>query len=110
MKEALRQPGKELDALVAEKVMGWRSMGDLWITTDENIMGKEWSPSTNIEAAWMVFLKVFCTHVAKSSAVISWCALNGKWSMALGVEPIMVDWTDTAPHVICLAALKVVGV
>ena len=41
------KPGRELDALVVEKVMGWK-----WLS------GNPWAPSTDIAAAWEVLEKM----------------------------------------------------
>jgi len=62
------EAGRELDALVAEKVMGWRedayhywgapgSSSTLWVvagSTEDHHGNTVWSPSTDIVAAWKV--------------------------------------------------------
>lgn len=48
------KPGRELDALVAEKVMGWRPGPDTWEegpTFSLVLHSYGWSPSTDIAAA-----------------------------------------------------------
>jgi len=66
--DQMQQAGREMDALVAERVMGWRihrRNTAWWVKAEEenentlNIMawacGKDkWSPSTDIAAAWKV--------------------------------------------------------
>lgn len=55
--------GSELDALVAEKVMGWKSgvrgMISIWAHGDGEYTVKSlWAPSTSIEQAWEVLEKL----------------------------------------------------
>jgi len=63
------EAGPELDALVAEKVMGWhraacsnwteRRSGQPWLDVDSlSAANPFWSPSTDIAAAWEVVEKV----------------------------------------------------
>ena len=97
-------PGRELDALVAEKVFG------------ETIFKHkaDWEPpeySTDISAAWEV--------VNKLSGGF-YFSIDGQWRSQLTGK---ISWRsrfkpsldapyisgDTAPHAICLAALKAVG-
>lgn len=55
------EPGRELDALVADKVMGWELSATQtnWMH-DHNIAAivVNWHPSTNISAAWEVVEKM----------------------------------------------------
>ena len=99
------KPGREFDALVAERVMGWPKAydaeADVWysITADEIPRY-----STDIAAAWEVV-----GHLTQ---------MPGFNSIDLRIEPdcvIAEAWIysraktvegDTAPHAICLAALK----
>ena len=87
------KPGRDLDALIAEKVMG-----------SENNCPHY---STDITAAWEVVEKFHKIDV--SHTFDGWfCSIdtsdeygqNGTWSHAQG---------QSAPHAICLAALNVVG-
>ena len=55
------QAGPETDALVAEKVMGWRhdlhlslTHAEDWRLTGRRVAGSDWSPTTDIAAAWEV--------------------------------------------------------
>jgi hypothetical protein len=120
--------GRELDALVAEKVMGWTS--DLYA---HSLMGEKvrlWLPpppsdvahtadtlprySTDIAAAWEVVEKVSGPGLAFELVDVGsfnpgytelprWCASFGDGNVVIAEE------ADTAPHAICLAALKAVG-
>ena len=92
------QAGHELDALVAEKVMGWAP-------------GERGTPafSTSIAAAWEVVEKM---RADKLSVTLTgyWEGSTGKWWVNVldNVETVATVRTDTAPHAICLAALKAV--
>lgn len=59
------EPGRELDALVAEKVMGWRLQGQsYWLCGDDVVHDVLfWNPSTDMYAAWEVVEKMQCAHV-----------------------------------------------
>jgi hypothetical protein len=100
-------PGRELDALVAEKVMGWTNLtSDFWgcPVKDRASMVPIHKYSTSIAAAWEVVEKLSETHR------ICITKANGKWAMALDDEIIWIsDGQETAPYAICLAALKAVG-
>lgn len=112
-------PGKELDILVALKVMGWERHPDfshLYRDTNRKEHGAfqvaEHIPnySTDIAAAWDVFEKLAIAPDAGPLAIEryrkSWAVTNGG-----GYEDgETFSEGDTAPHAICLAALKAVGV
>ncbi len=104
-------PGRELDALIAEKVMGlepWPEQDPRWKykafkapIVPYGVEPKPCAPpeySTSIEAAWEVvehidlFFKLNKVHATYRSAF-------GNLSGSIG---------ETAPHAICLAALKTV--
>jgi hypothetical protein len=122
--------GRELDALVAEKVMGWskrisadhsnspikqlRAFGIIyaWKDSEGNDRGLDvWHYSTDIAAAWQVVEKMkaleWRTEIAQTIqsgvdvTVIKW--EGGEF----GGE--FAEWGETAPHAICLAALKAIG-
>lgn len=123
--------GRELDALVAEKVMGWRPMqggvsmeigekGDLWEDGSRKWYGKDGDPrpmrllpspkfSTDIASAWLV--------VEKTDPVFSWVlsrAQDGDYDVSMtfhatDYEIVYEATADTAPLAICRAALKAVG-
>jgi len=123
---------RALDALMAERVMGWTWMRDGWWSPDRKqvvwadprvewmiapVDAVEWSPSTDIAAAWQVVEKCeFFTldrrppddsrygvvDGVKSEDVIWGCSLtmNGVFATAVAA---------TVPEAICRAALKSVG-
>lgn len=111
------KPGRELDALIAEKVFGlpqstWRDGED---HRDEDgvgvvVLGVRPDPySTDIAAAWTVVekLDLLRNHSFERSPdglyeIGVLYSDDGYWEV-YGSAP-------TAPHAICLAALKAVGV
>lgn len=127
-------PGPGLDALVAERVMGWERLEGqelldrlwpdnypsqnkhqerVWVRrgTDEVMACKECgtipSYSTEIAAAWEVVEAVKFYNMA-----IKWDA-DGAWLSGIpnpfwGV-PVHEGRGDSVPHAICLAALAAVG-
>jgi hypothetical protein len=101
-------PGRELDALVAEKVMGIsrRSL---------ELIPEELKPySTDIGAAWDVVEHVrmklefyhFSFHTGDEFEV-EFSRLDGRFLQ--GEDTIAMGRAKTAPLAICLAALKAVG-
>lgn len=123
----------EIDALVAEKVMGWRKEATLpeyffWKDVEKGKLTyhiDDWKPSTNIKYAWEVVEKLgfpeypFVLHKSyerydhdKKEFV------NPGFECRLGCECGTIEycecgysaWAKTAPLAICLAALKAVGV
>jgi len=110
--------GAELDALVAEKVMGWRSdpHGMFWIGKgtheDTRITPTEcpdcltefpaWSPSTSITDG-MEVLDHFGDVMKR---LLHNKGMNG-WECIIDYDH--AAQADTAPLAICLAALKAVG-
>ena len=119
-------PGRELDALVAEKVMGWT---DVQVVNDppfNTTMGRTVihgelyrfnvpNYSTNIEAAWEVVEKVtqFLRYNRKEYFPIIH-QYDGQWHCGWSWSYMdcaeYESKSDSAPHVICLAALKAMGV
>lgn len=118
-----RQPGRELDALVAEKVMGWRvdfdsrrhwteladiSLDRLVFTEPNGIFHGEQSIndippySTDVGTAWQVVERMKerggCNVLTYPSGVVQ-CWINGEHHAV----------ANTAPHAICLAALRAIG-
>ena len=122
------ESGRELDDLVAEKVMGYR------IPVQESLIGNEWSPiphySTDIAAAWQVIEKLTSQNAGPDKACIEaiintpkypgwptyvrdgeeehqdeWCV---EW--VDGIDTIDVAFGKTAPLAICRAALKIMEV
>lgn len=112
--------GRELDALVAEKVMGWRLVnyetyepattpedyecaayndGWEWEGWDEVGEAWKWRPSTDIAAAWQV-VEGFDVVTLERTA-------HGKWWASLWRQNDQngSEGADTAPLAICRAAL-----
>ncbi len=129
------KPGREMDALVAEKVMGWKFGKDpvglsCWVVSIDRTVDRCWSPSTDIAAAWEVVEKInqlpswpeydykgkIERHRERGAfRVESTYSLNrqGKWC-AYGTDrdqeyPLFEAYAEIAPHAICVAALKAVG-
>ena len=122
------QPGRELDALVAEKVMGWV---DLW-TDGKSYMAYPpheqkmpvgeaerdpiWPYSTDIAAAWEVFHKVKTMLFSKRKKFME----NLQWIVSKNNPPVGVPdweaglieysdlWWFVEPADICKAALLTV--
>jgi hypothetical protein len=99
------KPGRELDLLVAEKVMehkidsfGFERTNDYDGTDLKNY-------STDISAAWEI-LKILqqfhSTSVVYNNHVKSWSVFIG--------DLVDISSFESAPHAICLAALKAKGV
>jgi hypothetical protein len=112
------EAGKEMDALIAEKVMGWHlvkreNYRDEWVNADGRYQhpvprydGYEddedfhticWHPSESILWAWDVVEKL-CLSVVPYPGGDKWHAADGK----------VIAFADTAPLAICRAALLVV--
>lgn len=123
------KPGPELDALVAEKVMGWEraqarcrecsSLAERWIWKKNgqyvaDASGEcRYSPSSSIREAWEVV-----EHMSKTTkeywtieyfstgALVVFDYEGGRDLPWVAGEHRASE--DTAPHAICLAALKAV--
>lgn len=119
--------GREMDALIAEKVMGWaiHSRNTAWWVkvADENEVttevmaftyGKDrFAPSTNIAAAWEVVEKI----TDQKHWAFKLRRLPGKDYMACFIRLTKTGRDDfeskpskAAPFAICRAALKAMGV
>lgn len=95
--------GRELDILVAEKVMGW-----CWATLSIDL-GREFYPSTNMADAWEVVEKM---HKGKFLFDISLSVGAGYTVRFFSRDKEIfhtASYVETAPHAICIAALKTVG-
>lgn len=111
---AVMAPGRELDALVAEKVLGYE-------ITPGGYTGYLPSFSTDIAAAWEVVEKLRAMNstleLYSPGALVNdemgihaveWQATFKSWEEPWGPHGPSVE-AQTAPHAICLAALKAVG-
>lgn len=104
---------KEIDRLVAEKVMGWRKETyfppteladsyDVWVKSEtEYDYVERFNPSTNIRDAWFVAEKFEYAQVVKD---------GGHFYAEVANERYWMGDFENAPMAICLAALKSVGV
>jgi hypothetical protein len=107
--------GRELDALVAERVMGWelRSVGapSLVWTEKETGIGRshedQWNPSVSIHYAWQVVVKMLAREQAHIDLSIEPGGVHCFYS---SYEQEVDALGPSAPVAICLAALKAVGV
>lgn len=120
MKDQSMEPGPELDALIAEKVMGWKKESYRWMcdsvyvhtvhNEDHGTYYEEcmpWRPSELISHAWEVVEKF------KGGFDVCKNPLSKLWDVYVlpeGESRIALTNMPTAPHAICLAALKAVGV
>lgn len=129
--------GRELDALIAEKVMGWEATADglYWDARQkrtrlvlgsaiakkreemgiENGPGFVFAPSTDIAAAWEVVEKLrqhrdpeWVPDVSANNHTGGWvCSIGFVWPTVIG--NLVWETAATAPLAICLAALKAVS-
>ncbi len=113
------KPGRELDELIAEKVMNLKCKGGH--ETDDYELYKFPCPlcapknySTNIGIAWEVVEKLdtnieLSTMFKQEPKAVFISMLSPSLGVTFG-EPIWVEVIgETLPHAICLAALKAVG-
>lgn len=99
--------GRELDALIAERMMGEKEKticpecNSVWKFCNCPCLNPIFAPySTEISEAWkLVELPIFDGWVIGKNC-------NGKWQVWNLYEHVEVSKGDTAPHAICLAALK----
>lgn len=102
------KPGRELDALIAEKVFG-----DKPIRTDCEVYNRHggWLRpySSSIEAAWEVVEKMTARPGFELDCQITPAKGPGGlgWYCNFG-DSRHGEYGETAPHAICLAALKAV--
>lgn len=111
MKLLEMEAGREMDALVAEKVMGWTVKKEgysTWVVITDTywtrpLVGGEggswgnWTPSTDIAAALPVLEKWTDAEIEKA---------GGNYRVTLIGAPIVTADAKTLPLAICRAALK----
>lgn len=103
--------GRELDLLIALKVMGWEhnSLGDAWIREGEPWVGcDEFQPSVDIAAAWEVVerLKELGVYLTICTLENDYqCELDRLKTYELACDSVI---SETAPLAICRAALLAV--
>lgn len=116
------KPSRDLDALIAEKVMGWTNeylpdiygiYRSVWYSPNRDdcfkkYVGPKWS--TDIHAAWRIVEKLdkrFCLIKEDPNS-------NERpykaWFQKDAEEGYSVSYGESAAHVICLAALKAIGI
>jgi hypothetical protein len=115
------EAGQELDALVAEKVMGWTNLfpvdthAILGSRTGINARGNRHqlpSYSTDIAAAWAVVEKLMMQDIWIAMCPYSFHAQPVGWFVEYFIDKDKKGGeieAATAPLAICLAALKAVG-
>jgi hypothetical protein len=117
------KPSREIDALVAEKVMGWTRTASGWhhecpsAGPDGVNIAAPPHFSTDIAAAWQVAEKLGLTVTPMSvRGIRKWGSarcnyFQGPPLVAVGMTKGR-DWetAETAPMAICLAALRWVGI
>lgn len=99
--------GRELDALVAAKVMGWQPNPG-WLTAERHIP----SYSTDIAVAWQIAEAMRLAAIPEEEwASGGWRAAQEPFNAPGWYERDVNDWewAETAPLAICRAALKAVG-
>lgn len=118
------KPGRELDALIAEKVMGipiseFNFLWDKW-ASGASMLSNSYHYSTDIAAAWEVVEKLRkLEHWNGGKLVVNIrqqdTLCEGQWVVEVSptfrpthtLQPM--GFSDSAPHAICLAALKAGG-
>lgn len=108
------EPGSELDALVADKIMG---LNVSWLHEDKDYTKHGGLPkySTDIAAAWTVVEKIYNKNKGEPMVMQIYGPLSDGYKVTLIWEhhdgPIEEGSivAKTASHAICLAALKAVS-
>lgn len=103
------KPGRELDALIAEKVMGFdpNSTDSLRTLLYHSYPGGHFPCySTNIACAWEVVEKMSPRDDKFEISKYK----NGLYEATFRYFEAEWSEAETAPHAICLAALKAVGI
>lgn len=103
----MKEAGRELDALVAEKVMGlkvWQQGRSRFYETNTSVYNAVPPYSTSTEAAWQVVEKINLF-----SEYVLYRLNSGSWVVCEPGPIIEFARGETAPHAICLAALAAVG-
>lgn len=112
--------GRELDAMIAEKVMGWTNDDYGWL--DDNGLIRGWAIaegepplpnfSTQIAAAWLVIekMKHFTLRRKGESWTVEYRDCGNPMDHFVVDDCCASVTADTAPLAICLAAIKAVGV
>jgi hypothetical protein len=116
---------REIDRLVAEKVMGWKAdfRDDVYENSPRRWLVSGWRPSTDIAAAWEVVEKLspgrpFVLQIRNT--MMGGFQVRASWTDTEIVNTYDADFggrmrvdqatAATAPLAICLAALRAAGV
>lgn len=109
------KPGRELDALVAEKVLGWskgyEDDGTPYWATGDTAMSGDWPPSTDVAEAWEVVEDLVSQgfDLDLSSTILSPDFMAVSWGATFSRSITRAKVTgETAPEAICKAALLAV--
>lgn len=116
------KPGKEMDALVARKVMGWKLKEtfnggravEIWEGDPKARWGRiiqGFQPSQRIPDAWEIVEKLYSEK--KWGINVRSDHVNKGWiidSYKLDLKGQFEVFAKTAPMAICLAGLKIVGI
>lgn len=125
------KPGRELDALIAEKVMGykvfrWGDSDSLFVAPNKAAFDYACNGDTltcyvDSERGFCFTMSNYSTKIEDAWQVIEHLITNSSWEFYLTHQyngwnclfespdkPIASGSADTAPHAICLAALEVV--
>lgn len=110
--------GLELDAMIAERVMGWRCLGSYWVDRDGNTRTLELTSFGSFQPSqdWAA-MGVLVAHLHSQGWVVVMTQDNGTgcycqvWYMGDDGRPVehRVETTTTLPHAVALAALRAVG-
>jgi hypothetical protein len=110
--------GPELDRLIAERVMGWKYDPEFGLLNGEQFMeiNGSWSPSTNIAHAWEVMEQlrhkaIYLDVIQTDNGFMVGDGSDNYTNDDGHIEGTLyyVGLADTAPHAICLAALRASG-
>ncbi|MCM3110660.1 BC1872 family protein [Lederbergia lenta] len=105
---------KEIDRLIAEKVMGWKyfsPLDEVW-TEDGSLSLKkgEWKPSTNIQDAWIVLEKVCKKHNWRAVIDRNQVETEVRFKTQMGSCSQNLGHAENPSLAICYACLESVGV
>lgn len=107
---------REIDALIAEKVMGWHSVGGAgWHGPDVGCTSAVgFRPSTDMASAWQVVENLCADHAATfemdRQGTSNYYAAFGWWDKEADYFECGYAESESAPMAICLAALNAKGV
>ena len=105
---------REIDALVAEKIMGYKlkreDCNSFWVDEDGDEPNHSHKYSTDIAAAWEVLDKIQYGKFYSISNDDIYKKYRMEMKIGMGKENEFVITGNSLPMVICLAALRFFGV